>query len=240
MNEYKDGLIEAIYKHIEEEAANEKPRAYVGASSIGDECERKLYYQLREPSKSSERKAPLILAANDGHRGEDLFASYIRQVEGVKLVTHKPDGKQLGFADLDKMFKGHCDGIIEGIPQAPKTPHIWEHKVKNEKFYKALETLIKKLNIKDVLKKWDYVYYCQAVVYMHYFDCTRHYMTVGAAGSRKFQSIRTNANPVLAKQLIEKAKRIISYTSAPYGISENSSYFQCKWCFFYKHCHKLK
>lgn len=237
-NEYKDPLIEAIYQHIEEEAKKERPRSYVGASSIGDDCEKKLYYQLRHPELAKERKAELILAANDGHRGEDLMASYIRKIPGIELITHGADGKQLGFSDLDGKFRGHCDGLITGLPLAPKTRHVWEHKVKNEKFYNKITDLKTLNDIKEVLALWDYVYYCQAVVYMHYFDCTRHYMTVGQAGSRKFQSIRTNANPQLAKQLIQKAKRIIAYTSPPIGISNNPTFWKCKFCDYSETCHK--
>ena len=237
-NEYKDPLIDAIYLHIEDEAKKEKPRGYVGASSIGDDCERKLWYQLNKPEYARERKAELILAANDGHRGEDLFASYVRKIDGVELVTHGADGRQLGFSDLDGGFKGHCDGLITGLPQAPKTRHVWEHKVKNEKYYNLLLNLKTTNDIKNVLQLWDYTYYCQAVIYMYYFDCTRHYMTVGMAGSRKFQSLRTNSNTELAKQLIQKAKRILAYTTPPLGISSNPTFWKCKFCDYSKECHK--
>jgi hypothetical protein len=238
-NEYKDPLVTDLYAMIKAERANEKPRGYVGASSIGDNCEKKLWYQLRQPEKSEHAEAELILAANDGHRSEDLMAAYLRKIPGVDLITHGSDGKQLGFTDLDGQYAGHADGIITGIPLAPKTAHIWEHKAKNDKFYNTLTKLKLKRDIKDVLRAWDYIYYCQAVSYMEYFDIKRHYTTVVLAGTRKIQTIRTNCNPPLAKQLKEKAKRIITYTSAPYGISENPEFHTCKMCFFRNHCHGL-
>lgn len=238
-NEYKDPLINTLYEMIEDERASELPRAYVGASSIGDECERKLYYQLREPEKAENAKAELILAANDGHRSEDLMAAYLRKIPGIELQTHGANGKQLGYSDLNGQYRGHADGIISGILLAPKTPHVWEHKCKNDKFYNALTKLKEKHDIKDVLRAWDYNYYCQAVTYMHYFDIKRHYTTVVLAGTRKLQTIRTNCNPNLAKELREKAQRVLSYTSVPYGISENPAFFKCKWCFYRNYCHGL-
>lgn len=238
-NDYKDPLVDNLYSMIEAERASEKPRAYVGASSIGDDCERKLWYQLRQPEKAEPVEAELILAANDGYRSEDLMAAYLRKIPGVELITHGTDGKQLGFKDLDGEYGGHTDGIVTGIPLAPKTSHVWEHKSKNDKFYNALTKLKEKHDIKDVLQHWDYKYYCQGVVYMDYFDIKRHYTTVVLAGTRKLQTIRTNCNPGLAKQLKEKAKRIITYTSAPYGISENPSFYKCKMCFFRDYCHGL-
>ena len=238
-NEYKDPLVDTLYEMEEAERASEKPRAYVGASSIGDDCERKLWYQLRQPEKAEHAKAELILAANDGYRSEDLMAAYLRKIPGIELITHDPNGKQFGYSDLDGRYKGHADGFITGIPLAPKTTHIWEHKAKNDKFYNQLTKLKEKHDIKDVLRHWDYKYYCQAVTYMDYFDIKRHYTTVVLAGTRKLQTIRTNRNPGLAKQLKEKAKRIITYTSAPYGINENPSFYKCKMCFFRNHCHGL-
>ena len=232
-----DLLLQAIYQHIEDEAAKEKPRGYIGASSIGDDCELKLWLQYRHPELAKKRHAELILAANDGHRGEDLMAAYIRQIPGIELITHSANGKQLGFNDLGGLYCGHWDGLITGIPQASKTTHTWEHKVKNQKFYDALTKLKDKYDEKQVLQEWDYLYYCQAVTYMEYNGTTRHYTTVALAGSRKFQSIRTNANPALAKTLRDKAQRIINYPSAPCGISTNPAWFACKhMCDFYDNC----
>lgn len=231
-----DSLIESIYKYLETTSLEEKPRAYIGASSIGEDCERKLYYKLRYPEQAKPRHAELILAANDGFHSENYIASLIREIPGIKLTTHDILGKQLGF--VDDIFAGHIDGIIEGLPQAPKTPHIWENKCCNEKKYTALLNLKEKHGTKLTLEKWNYTYYCQAVIYMHYFDLTRHYMTIALAGSRKITSLRTKANPKLAKFLIEKAKRIGNATSAPIGISENPAWYLCKMCEFNQFCHK--
>lgn len=232
-----DLLLQAIYEHIENEAQKEAPRGYVGASSIGDDCELKLWLQYRHPELRKPSGAELVLAANDGHRSEDIMAGLIRQIDNIELITHDENGKQLGFSDLNNLYCGHWDGLITGIPQAPKTQHVWEHKAKNQKFYDTLSKLKENLPEKEVLKEWDYTYYCQAAVYMEYSGCTRHYMTVALAGTRKFQSIRTDCNPELAKKLRDKAHRIINYPIAPCGISTNPSWFACKYmCDFYENC----
>lgn len=246
--EDKDPLIEQLYKLIEEDALMEVPRSYVGASSIGDKCERKLYYRYKEPEKAAPRKAELVLAANDGFRSEELAAEYLARLPGIEIVTHKclgGDGnggikiEQFGFSDLDGKYKGHIDGMITGIPQAPKTTHIWENKCVNDKKFTKLQNIIDKFDKKAVLEQWDYNYYCQAIVYMDYFDLTRHYTTVWLAGSRKLLTIRTSANPALAKQLKEKAQRIINYPFPPAKLSENPSWFECKFCEFSEYCHNV-
>lgn len=235
---YHDLLVDQLYKYVEDEAAKEAPRQYVGASSIGDKCERKLWYAFHRAAEAQPTGAKGILAANDGHRSEDVAAAYLRQIPGIELWTKKENGEQYGFVDLGGKFRGHLDGIIKGIPLAPKTPHVWEHKAKNQKLYDALTKLKEKLDIKEVLKNWDYLYYCQAVSYMHYFNLTRHYMTVSLPGFREVQTIRTDANPELAKYLIEKAERIINGVRAPHGISTNPAWFECKFCKFNHICFK--
>ncbi len=238
--EYQDPLIDILYKYVEDEAKKEKPRRYVGASSIGDKCERKLWYQFHRAEEAQPTGAKGILAANDGHRSEEVAAAYLRQIDGIQLWTRDSKGEQYGFQYLGGRFRGHLDGIIKGIPLAPKTAHVWEHKAKNQKFYDALTKLKMQLPIKEVLQKWDFVYYCQAVIYMHYFDLTRHYMSVSLPGFREWQTVRTDANPTLAKALIKKAERIIEADKPPMGISTNPAWYECKFCKFNHICFKDK
>ena len=236
--EIPDPLIEQIFSNIEAQALQEKPRYYIGASSIGDECELKLWLKRNHADKAAPRKAKLILAANDGHRGEDLAATYIRQVPDIKLDTHKSDGGQYGFSDFGGEFAGHIDGIISRIPQAPKTEHIWENKVCNQKKFDELKKLIEKYGNKQALEQWNYQYYCQAVVYMDYFSLTRHYTTVWLAGCRDLITMRTEENKLLAAQLKSKAERIIKAKTPPIGINSNPSFYKCKkeWCEFSEVC----
>lgn len=234
---YEDVLIKQIFSNILEEfKSNNKPRNYIGASSIGDDCELKLWLKFKYPHLAKLPSAQLVMATNDGHRGEAYVASLLKQIPDIKLITHDYNGNQLGFSDFNGKFKGHCDGIIEGLPMAPKTSHIWEHKEKNSKSFDALTKIKENYDIKKVLREWDYVYYCQAVIYMDYFDCTRHYMTVGLSGTRDLQSIRTDANPLLAKILKDKAQRIINAIVPPIGISNNKSFWKCKMCGFSEYC----
>jgi len=238
-----DPLIEKIYEFIEAEAKKEPPRNYIGASSIGEDCERKLFYKLRHADKAKPRRAELILAANDGHRSEDLVASYIRQIPGVELWTHKNDGGQYGFHERfgEVDFKGHVDGIIKGLPQSPATAHIWENKACNQKIFDAFLKARETHGTKGALQKWKPIYYAQAIINMEKFDIKRHYTTVCLSGTRKIASCRTEANPTLAKLLIEKAKRVASATTPPFGISDNPTFYECKhMCDFYEHCFEGK
>jgi len=211
-------------------------RGYVGASSIGDSCERKLWYSFHW-IKQGFIEAAGLRRINDGHRGEAIVADMLRKVPGVELSTESADGNQHSFEDLGGHFRGNADGLITGLLQSPTKLHVWECKIVNETKFKKVASLKVAKGEDEALKHWDYVYYAQAQIYMHYFNATRHYMTVGSPGVRDLDSIRTKYNKGDAEMFIEKAKRIIT-SPRPLGrLSENPAWHECKWCSFYGVCH---
>lgn len=221
-----------------EAAQDTSRRGYLGASSIGDPCARKLWYGLRwaRPVKFS---AGTLKNFEDGHRGEDLIASRLRNTPGITISTHSPEGEQWGISDHEGHFRGHCDGFIKGLVQAPKTAHVWEHKVCNEKKQAQLVKLKTEKGEKEALAHWDEVYYAQAQVYMHYFDMTRHYLTCSSPGERSTVSVRTNYNPAHAEALVKRAKDIIVSDQPPVRLSEDSTFYKCKWCDYHSICHDI-
>jgi len=225
----------ALIKEQIELRQERQNRDYIGASSVGDECSRKIWYQYNNYPKKD--MGWLVLCAiEDGHATEQVIVNRYKMIDGIEL--HADDGTgQFGFNYLNEgWFKGHYDGVIKGLIESPDTWHIFEVKAKNEKFYNQLLKCIDTHGEKDALKNWDYLYYCQAVVYMHMEKITRHCMVVSKAGGRDFIQIRTEENPKLAMALIEKAKRIKDAKNPPERIA-GKDYFKCKWCDFYKECH---
>lgn len=227
-----DPTLLAIDLILEDQTNSEKARDYLGASSIGDECSRRLWLRLNGHRETF--KADTIRKFNSGHRCEDVMAAHLRMVDGVNLLTHDGNGKQYGW--VDGQMRGHYDGLILGLLQAPKTWHVWENKETNEKKFSEF----KKLAIADeksALEKWNKVYYAQAVINMHKAGLDRHYMTVCTPGMRDYWSCRTEANPVYAEGLLSKGKRIAGMTEPPERIG-GPDWWQCKMCGFYGVCHK--
>lgn len=241
INFEQDPTLAAMKLAVEGVASQEPPRNYLGASAIGDECARKLWLTIN-PEWIHERYSvtykPMpynnVAAIEDGHRTEDLIVERMRLVDGLQLWTKDDNGEQYGF---DWGFlSGHYDGVILGLFQAPKTPHIFEVKCCKDKKYAALQKCIRDYGEKNALKHWDEVYYAQAVIYMEAEELTRHYLVCSLPGGRDQISVRTEANPKFAKALIEKAKRIHGAKEPPERIA-GKDYFKCKWCKFYEVCH---
>lgn len=232
-----DQTLEAINKVIEQESNSDPIRSYLGMSAIGEPCARKLWYGFRH-AKKPDKKAKLINAANDGHRGEEIMADRLRMIDGVKLMTLDPvTNEQIEYTDYGLHFQGHLDGLISGLLQDPAITYVWENKVCNEAKFNKLIKLIEENGEGSALEKWNEQYYGQAQCLMHYSSLDQHYMTVNVAGMRDTISCVTRYNGKDAKRLIKKAERIIFSDEAPAQIGK-STFYMCNWCEYKGICHE--
>lgn len=229
----QDPTLAAMRASVEREASKEEKRTYLGASSLGEECGRKTWYALKGYDRK-EKPYNNVAAIQDGHRTEDLIIQRLRTVEGVELWDKDENGNQYGF---DWGFlKGHYDGVIRGLLQAPKTAHIFEVKTVNEKKFNQLQKAIDEYGEKNALQNWDPVYYAQAVLYMNAEQLTRHYLVCSTPGGRDQIGVRTDENTTYAKALIEKARRIYNMKEPPTRVGKKD-FYKCKWCEFYSVCY---
>ena len=232
---HKDPTLTALDAVIES-ANDSRPRPYLGASQIGQPCNRSLWFGFRWTMNRTIPAAGLR-RIQDGFRGEKVLIDWLRKIPGIELWTEEDGGQQIGIEDCAGHFRGHLDGVIQGLLQAPKTPHVWEAKVCNETKFNKLVKLIAQHGEKAALKEWDETYYAQAQVYMRGTDLTRHYLTVATPGCRDIVSCRTHYDKKAAEALIKKAETIITADRPPLKISENPAWWQCKTCSYIGLCH---
>jgi len=225
-----DPMLDAMDAAQEAAQTKEKRRPYLGMSSLGNECIRQQWLGFRW-AKLISFKAQTLRYFDDGHRTEDLIAQRIQAVPGVELqiVDEKDPTRQIGWRDFGGHLRGHADGILTGLLQAPKTKHLWENKAVNDKKFAKLEKL-KKVNEKAALMLWDFVYYAQQVLYMDYEGLTRSWMTVTTPGGRKQLGVRTEADPAEAMKLKAKAERIIFSEEMPEAFSDTDKVPPCLFC----------
>ena len=231
-----DPTLEAIDAQIVARANSEAPRPYLGMSAIGEDCERRLWYSFRLAVRATFPAATLRMF-EDGHRCEELMAERLRTVPGLKLYTHDPStGRQFGFSALGGHYRGNIDGAVQGLLQAPKAWHCWEHKASEKA--DALEKAKATHGEKAALAEWNATYYAQAIAYMHYSGMDRHYLTCDTPGGRRTVSVRTNADPAAAERLEAKAARIIQAPEPLPRLSEDAAFWKCKGCPARPQCHE--
>lgn len=234
----KDLTLEAADTALVEREAKNAPRPYLGMSQIGEPCARKSWYRFRFV-KQEIFDAATLKRFEDGHRTEALVIERLRLLEGIELIDiDLRTGKQIGFVDLDGHFRGHADGSILGIFQAPKALHVLEVKCCSEKKFNELKKIVSELGEKAALKKWNEIYYGQGMLYCDYMGATRHYLVVATPGGRDWMGVRTNADPATAIKLRAKANRVIKSNAPLDKVSNDKSWFECRYCAFSEICHE--
>jgi len=220
-----------------EAAQDTTQRPYLGLSQIGHPCERHLFYSFRMAEKKR-FPASSIKAIQDGFAGEDVMAARLRMVKGVTLHTVNPEtNKQFGFEAVGGHVRGHMDGAILGIVEAPKTWHVWEHKQVNEAKFKKLQKLIAEKGEKKALAAWDETYFAQAISYQGLTGMDRHYLTVSTPGGRDTISVRTEFDGNAFASIMQKAERVVRATVPPLRLSEDPEFYLCNWCAYKGICH---
>ena len=240
----KDLTLLAIDAAIEKKENAERKRAYLGMSGAGHPCRRKLWYDYRW-AEGAKFDAHTLRRFQDGHLGEDIMADRLKMLPSIELYTVDYDtGRQFEAKDISGHFLGHMDGAISGLIQWKQGDWgVWEHKQVEEKKYNKLIKLVEERGEQFALAAWDWTYYIQGVLYMHYSKMTRHYLTVSTPGGRLYTSATTEfLQPEKDEALstIERARKIIEADEPPNRVSEKPDYFQCGWCDYKEMCHEVK
>lgn len=214
-------------------AQERRHRGHLGMSQIGRPCDREIWYSFRWAAQNN-FDAPTLKRFEDGHASELVAVRRLKMVPGIELHEVDEAGQQFRFSDFGGHFSGSCDGAVLGILQAPKTWHILEIKAsaKADDLDKAKKTH----GDKGALLAWNPVYYAQAALYMHYAGLERHYLVCVTPGARKWTSVRTEADPVHAEVMRQRAERIIFTDTSPPRIG-GPDFYLCKWCDFHALCH---
>lgn len=212
-----------IEKLIEGRLIEGKPRAHLGASELGEECRRKLWYTFRWVKFQMFEPRTLRLFQR-GHNEEPIIIKDLKAA-GVKVLSTQESASFCsGYGGASN------DGIIRKLPGFKRLRGILECKTANDANFS-------KYKIKGV-RGVDSNYYGQSVVYMHLFkvDYTLFVMVNKNNDERYYEIIKPNEE--FAKGLIKKAKHIIMSEKPPMEISDDINYYRCgpKWCHFREVC----
>lgn len=133
----------------------EERRTYLGASSIGSECLRKVQLDWQRDSIHAARTKRIF---SRGHMFEEISVKALGQA-GFRMERGTP---ATAFTAVDGMFRGHADGIIVAGPAVHGLtyPALWEHKALGASGWKKIE--------KYGLKVAYPVYYEQIQLYLTY------------------------------------------------------------------------
>lgn len=219
--------VDAIYAAYE--AGQESGyRVHLGASAIGAECERAIWYSWRWTTRAR-HTGRLLRLFQTGHLAEARFAADLRRI-GVTVLDVDPDsGRQWNLRDHTGHFGGSMDAVAIGFPEAPKTWHVCEFKTHSAKSFAGL--------VKDGVAKSKPMHAAQMQVYMHLAGIERaFYLAVNKDTDELYQE-RLHYDAEAALRIMAKAERILRNPQPPARISSDPAWYLCRFCDHADACH---
>lgn len=206
--------------------ASNKPRTRLGLSQCGNPCSRYLWYcHMGYPQSGTIGRVLRLFQL--GNILEDQTIADLREA-GFNIHSQQ---KQVVINYNGETLTGSIDGIIEGLIEAPSNPHLFEHKTASLKKYNEL---IKK----GSYRSWNEQYYWQVQFYMLGLKLNRAAVFVYCKDDSRLYMERINLDKDAAIDKLQDVFVAISRKAQPDRTCPNASWFEAKWCSFYKECFK--
>lgn len=206
------------------ESFQERPRPYMGVSMLGHHCERYMWLMFHW-AVIEKFPGRILRLFRRGQMEEETIVADLRAI-GCTVEECIEDQKLLDFGCH---VKGHPDGIVKGLPEAPKTWHILEAKTHNARSFAELQT-------KGVMDA-KFMHYVQMQVYMsgHQLDRALYYAV--CKDDDHIEATRIELDRELAHYYIARGKRVALESRIPAPISTDPTWYQCRFCPMHDFCH---
>jgi hypothetical protein len=223
-----DPIVSAIYEQYEKRGNAEPARAYLGASIIGKECSRALWYDFRWCG-APVFDGRMYRLFQTGHLEEPRMIADLRCIGAEVYDVDPTNGRQFGFADHGGHMKGHMDGCARHIPTGGARWHVLEFKTHSAKSFADLK--------KNGVKKAKPQHYDQMTWYMGKTGMDRALYLAKNKDTDELYAERIEFDKVRFEQIQAKAAQIIFGSGIPPKLSDDPSYYLCKMCDHRAVCH---
>jgi hypothetical protein len=207
-----------IYK-AHEESNNDSFRQHLGASIIGKECLREIWYIFRW-YKKPHFDGRMLRLFKTGYFAEDRICKELEDI-GIKVTDRQKS------TTIMPHFSGSIDGIGTGFSES-KGPHVLEFKTHNAKSFALLD--------KGVMVSKP-AHYIQMQTYMGGLGIDRAYYIAVNKDTDELYAERIKYDPAVFDSVKMKAAEVILSTEAPSRITENPAHFACRFCDYKEICH---
>jgi hypothetical protein len=209
-----------------EKTADNGHRPHLGASVIGHACDRYLWQLFRWVS-TEQFDGRILRLFDTGKREEPRVYEELR---GIGCEVWADDGTgQYRVSAVAGFFGGSVDGVVAGLPEAPKAVHVLEIKTHSDKLFAEL--------VKKGVRAAKPMHWTQMQTYMHLMGLDRALYFAVNKNTDALHLERIEHDKAAGEAILARAERIITAAAPPLGISTDPAYFECKWCRFYEVCH---
>lgn len=208
---------------------NDEPhRHHMGASLIGGECARAIWYGFNWATRPH-FEGRLVRLFNRGHLEEARFIAMLLMI-GCQVFQQDENGKQFRISHAGGHFGGSCDGVVIGLPDLPEgTAALTEFKTHNEKSFNGLKV--------QGVKEAKFEHYVQMNIYMRKMGlAVALYLAVNKNTDELYGEL-VPLDTETADQYLVRAERLVGMTTAPKRLSESPGFFKCRFCDHRPLCH---
>ena len=213
-------LVEAIYKAWEKRELGNR-REHLGASEIGAECDRAIWYGFRWRQKQ-DFDGRILRLFNRGKREEDVVYDDL-EATGAQVFS-----KQVSF----EMWGGHFAGSADGICVIGKENFVIEIKTANAKNWQNVH--------KSGVAVEKPQHYCQMQIYMGAVKLKRGIYICVNKNTDEIHAETIEFNQEEYDALVARAKSIVFSNSEPEKLTENAADYRCKQCPYWSACFENK
>lgn len=224
-----DGTVERIYRSYENRQRTELPRGYLGASRLGDPCDRRLWLEFRMAIATQSFSGRMLRLFDTGHREEPRIVADLRAIGCEVIDVDTSTGEQFRFKAVFGHVGGGMDAAIHKLPEAPATWHVGEFKTHNAKSFAHL--------IANGVASSKPMHAAQMQLYMRWSRMTRACYIAKNKDTDELYMERLSYDEEAASRLEQRAERIVFAPHPPERISEKPDWYQCKLCPAADLCH---
>lgn len=203
-------------------------RSHMGASGIGKDCARAIWYGFRWFTKPH-FEGRILRLFNRGHLEEARFIALLLSVD-VKVFQQDENGKQFRISDAGGHFGGSGDGVAVGLPDIPPgMPCLLEFKTHGEKSFIKVA--------KEGVKSAKFEHYVQMNTYMRKMNLS---VALYGAVNKNTDELYLEIVPIdtlVGDQFIDRGRQLVFMPQPPKKINESPGWFECKYCDHKPVCH---
>jgi hypothetical protein len=241
------GWLGKVIPHIGDAYRTEKEtfRTHLGASLLGGECERAIWYGFRWTTVG-DFGGRILRLFNRGHLEEARFISMLLMI-GCQIYQQDANGKQFRISFAEGHAGGSGDGIAVGVPDlAPGVPALSEFKTHSEKSFIELSGPLadwRKYLAGDGkftgkgLKEAKFEHYVQMQLYMRKMELTFGlYVAVNKNTDDLYAEIIT-LDTLLADMYLARGERTVWAKTPPEKLNPSPGFWKCRFCDHKQLCH---
>lgn len=202
-------------------------RSHLGASMIGLDCPRQLWYGFRWVH-ITKHVGRTILLFNRGHMEEGRFVTLLQMI-GMKVWQVDGKGKQYRVSYFGGHYGSAIDGVATGCPDLPNEPILTEFKTSNTKNFKVMQ--------KEGVREAQPKHFIQMQAYMKYYKLAHALYVMICKETDELYAEIVKAETEIAEQYKDRAENIIFRDTPPKGISNTPGAWSCKFCDYKEICH---